>query len=418
MPSHKSEGYENIEKNQSWLNQVGFFALAILPNLYIINITESRIIRAYLYTVIAVILIFTLRKNIYSSWQAISLAKRLVCYFAGTLLLVSLVNTISDPIALLGDMIMPLGNITFIAALICGVLLAHCLPTRLTTKAIITGAWLAIGISITMMLAGTAGAGYRAEAFFDHSLAFALYLSVATLFSIDKLISDGENKPIYWSEPVIFIGFIGLSGSRVALLTTILFALSLLFFIQRKKYISKITIFISGIILVLVPSFLLFGRLHNINYAIESLNYRISLWQRGIEIILQNFWGVGYGNISRHFYSMDLPSWLLEPYHRRILVESSHNLWIDIGIGFGIPVALMAICLVVWILYRTIIGNKQNYIFGIAFILIIINLATIPATTITLVLLGILAGILIRPPIYDTIHLSYPWRQEGEQVEE
>jgi hypothetical protein len=388
-----------LETNaHSWVSYLGFFAIAILPNLYIVDITETRIVRAYLYLVIAIILLVIQSENVLADFQNVSLAKRLFIYIAIALTLISLASVFDDPVALFGDMIMPLGSITFIASLFCGVLLAYSLPSKLIIKAIISGAWIAVGICITMMLAGTASAGYRAEAFFDHSLAFALYLSVATLFSIHEHVKNSNYKLTNWLEPIIFIGFIGLSGSRVALLTTFLIiviylSLSARWTISKPK---KILIF-SGIVLSLIPSFILLGRLRNMSYAIESVYYRLSLWQRGLKIISQNLWGVGFGNIGQHFYSLDLPSWLLEPYHRHIIIESSHNIWIDIGIGYGLPIAIFFASLTIWSIYKTFKNHKRNYIFGLIYILIILNLTTMPASTITLILLGILSGLTVKP---------------------
>lgn len=296
---------------------------------------------------------------------------------------------------LIGFSVMPIGSLTLLAAIWVGWAMTKLLDTETICTLLIISATISLLIAIVLNNIPTqATFGLRLTGFHEHSLAWAIYIGVAGILAFWRFLHTSHHTWRYGLLASIFLGAVGMSGGRMALVTTSLAFLAIMIFTRKQSWpLAKLTVSLVIALAIALP-FLVTPRLRNTSYAITSTQYRLDLAIMGVRLIKEHPFGIGYGNIGRYSYSRDLPSDLLEPYHRNILIESSHNLWLDITIGFGLLGGLISILLTAHLLQHSLHAVKPTQkLFTIILIMVLLNFITTPASITTLVLLGILIGI-------------------------
>lgn len=366
--------------------------IVILPNFWIFNSQNTAIARGVSAIILAIMMLLFFPELRILPRKANT---RLILYIFLLAMLVGLCQSDSVIMGLIGFTVLPIGSLTILAAIWTGWATTKLLDHEKICSLLIISASLSLIIALILnLIPQQVTANTRLIGFHEHSLAWAMQIGIAGIISLWRFIKYQSPIWIYGLLGLIFLGAIGYSGGRMALLATAL-AYTIIIILTRKISwpISKAVVLLAIALVVLLPSSTT-TRLTNTPYAVESLNYRYDLATTGLKIIKKHPLGIGYGNIGRYTYSTDLPSQLLEPYHRQILIESSHNLWIDIMIGFGIIGGLIAVFVTFALLvmaWKTPKENQQLYAVGLTFLLI--NFLTTPASVTTLVLLGVFIGL-------------------------
>lgn len=307
----------------------------------------------------------------------------------------ALIKSNSIFIGMIGFPTMPIGSATLIASIWVGSALTRLLPTRVLANLIIFSSTLSLVLAtIQAIILSQSYLSLRLAGFHEHSLAFAISLGIGCLLSFWRFTHNTAPKPLYGTVTILLLAGIGFSGSRVALFGTAIGILSLGYFTRDivwpiKKYLAALIL-----AFIFILPFNVVPRLGNSSYAQESLRYRGLLAKTGLDLVRQNPFGIGFGNIGLYTYSENLPSELIEPYHRQTLLESSHNIWIDMTIGFGIVGGIIALGFSIYLLFLTWqrhLHNGQIVAVGLSFILL--NFITTPANITGLILLGIFIGL-------------------------
>lgn len=313
----------------------------------------------------------------------------IICAFVGVWQSNSILN------GLIGFSTMPIGSLTVIAAIWVGWACARLLNIEKLCILLIVSALLSLTIALVLQTASLqASLNARLVGFHEHSLAWAMYIGVGSILTFWKFTKGEAHSWLFGIFSGIFLCAIGLSGSRVALITTALSLIAVMLIARKSKWPVAKQIVILALLLAFTIPFVTTPRLSNASYAAKSTSFRFELIMAGVRIIKDHPLGIGYGNIGRYTYSPNLPSDLLEPYHRMILIESSHNAWIDIVIGFGIVGGVIAVFLTFYVLKKAwIVNSQQQRILAVILTMILVNLLTTPASITTLVLLGIFVGV-------------------------
>lgn len=298
---------------------------------------------------------------------------------------------------LIGFPTLPIGSATILAAIWVGWSVTRMIEHEQIYILIIISACLSLAIAIILNSIPTQDVlASRLVGFHEHSLAWAIYMGVGSILTFWKFIKSKQLAWLYGLLSIIFIGAIGFSGSRMALLTTLIAIIAMAFILWNQPWPnSKLLVLLAVILAILLPISMT-PRLNNTSYAVESINYRVDLAKAGLRILKDHPLGIGYGNIGRYTFSPDLPSQLLEPYHRQILLESSHNLWIDVAIGFGLLGGAICILMTGYLLHIAWSkASKTHPMPAIGTSFLLVNFLTTPASITTLVLLGIFIGLVI-----------------------
>lgn len=370
---------------------IGLYCLAILPNFWLFSNQDTNMIRNISVITLAVFLPIyfpALRK----------FPNRLDIKIVATIFILSaiiaLVKSDSFFIGMIGFPTMPIGSLTIISSIWTGWSLTRLLDKHRLVNLIIFSSTLSLALAtIQVIFLSQSSSSLRLVGFHEHSLAFAMSLGIGTLLSFWRFTHNHPNKLHYGLISILLLVGIGFSGSRIALLGTIIGVLGLCYFARSITWpIKKYLVLLILTVAIVIP-FSVIPRLSNAGYAQDSLRYRGLLAKTGLDLVRQNPVGIGFGNIGRYTYSENLPSELLEPYHRQTLLESSHNLWIDITIGFGIIGGLLALGLSIYLLFfawQRHLHGAQIVAVGLSFILF--NFLTTPANITGLILLGVFIG--------------------------
>lgn len=365
--------------------------VVLLPNIWLFTSQNTAILRGVIVITLAIFMPLFLTQT--RQFPKNKLFRSLLLTFLLGALLAALTSN-SLGMALFGFPTLPIGSITFIAALWVGWSVTKLIPRQeIVTLLIISGILSLLLAVIINLVPGQIAHSFRLIGFHEHSLAWAIQLSIACLFALWRFVTLQKSSATYGAAAFFLLLGIGLSGSRMALLACLLGVVSIFYLYRSTRWpVSKLIASLIVLLAICIPT-LVMPRLNNANYAVESTQYRIDLFTAGARIIQDHPLGIGYGNIGRYTYSTDLPSQLIEPYHRQILIESSHNLWIDVAIGFGIIPGFIFLAICMYILY---IGWHRHApdekIYAICLAMLYINFITTPASITNLVLLGLLAG--------------------------
>lgn len=202
------------------------------------------------------------------------------------------------------------------------------------------------------------GGGYTGEPAFNsigavHSLAALLCLYSA--FFRPSVDSWRQRLPIFCGLALNTIGLV-LTNSRSAILALALSVIVLLFpsalgLTNEREALGRVIAYLSTLVIIGVVSaiisiqFLTVNRIFNTlesgTSAYESLTTRITLWNRGIELLFSKpeylVIGYGYGSIQRF-----------------IGAESAHNFFLNIGLWLGIIGLVIILGILVWPVLRLI----------------------------------------------------------------
>lgn len=365
--------------------------VVLLPNIWLFTSQNTAILRGVCVMTLGVFIPLFLTQTRQLPKTKVFTSLFLIFILGG---LLAALTSNSFGMALFGFLTLPIGSITFIAALWVGWSVTKLIPRQeIVTLLIISGILSLLLAVIINLVPGQIAPSFRLIGFHEHSLAWAMQLSVACLFAFWRFVTLQKPSTTYGTVAFFLLLGIGLSGSRMALIACLLGVTSIFYLCRSMRWpISKLITTLIILLVICIPT-LIMPRLNNANYAVESTQYRIDLFTAGAKILRDHPLGIGYGNIGRYTFSTDLPSQLIEPYHRQILIESSHNLWIDVAIGFGIVPGIIFLALCMYILY---IGwhhhAPDEKIYTICLAMLYINFTTTPASITNLVLLGLLAG--------------------------
>lgn len=298
---------------------------------------------------------------------------------------------------LFGSYVVPFGSLTLFTTLAAGIFIGLKGDVQNIKKAFIYGAYISIAITSVMMLADIGAIGERFAGFFEHSLAQAMYLGVAGLFAAEYYLRKKDISQGVWVIPFLLFFAVGLSGSRLAIVTLFLALLTLAWSYRQSSWHHRKTIVIGTTLIGFLLPVQIVPRLSNIGYVGESIQYRWSLLQRGIQMVFERPYGIGYGSIQDYFYTSTLPSWILEHYHRGILVGETHNFWLDVMIGYGVVIGAVMIYLT-WRLIRECVRQYRSTqeVTSLAIIFVLVNLLLTPMSITTAIVLGTMAGVMLK----------------------
>lgn len=378
-------------------SRLAFFCIAIVPNIFFIDIKETAILRSYILIVVLAWMVYANRRALRDAWDHQGRLTKLGLGILLAFAFLPIAVSKSPLTGLFGSLVVPFGSLTLITTLAASILIGLKGEIRSIKKAFIYGAYISIAITSVMMLADVGAIGERFSGFFEHSLAQAIYIGVAGLFAAEHYLRTKDISKGVWVIPFLLFFAVGLSGSRLAIVTLFI-ALLILAWSYRKSPWHHSKSIVTGTTLIgfLLPVQII-PRLSNIGYVGESIQYRWSLIQRGIQMVIERPNGVGYGSIQDYFYTSTLPSWILEHYHRGILVGETHNFWLDVMIGYGVVIGVVVICLT-WCLTHMCLRQYRSTqeVTSLAIIFVLVNLLLTPMSITTAIVLGTLAGVMLK----------------------
>lgn len=206
---------------------------------------------------------------------------------------------------------------------------------------------------------------------------------------------DNMNKWLYYSSSIIFLSTLALTQSRLGILVAIIFIV-----IAVMKSRKPIIIFISSFMLFLL--LVINTRLRLFNYLVESVLYRLELLLVGLKLTIISPFGLGPGGISSNIKQfLGEQSLVIRTTPEFMLIDSTHNLFLDISIEWGVVFGLILIItcsvLVVYIIINRsqFAANEKPIVYSFLAMLIFVSFNNTTLTSwllVTILLMSLYLG--------------------------